>query len=83
MARPILSLPPAPLTLRDRRRRAADFLAWTWRGRILLASLLVFFLTKAGLAVPCGLDVFATIALFFYAAWGTFRLGAYLVRRLL
>jgi hypothetical protein len=68
--------PPAPPTLRDRRRRAADFLAWTWRGRILLASLLVFFLTRAGLAMPCGLDVFANIALFFYAAGGTFRLGA-------
>jgi serine phosphatase RsbU (regulator of sigma subunit) len=83
MARPMLSLPPAPPTLRDRRRRAADFLAWTWRGRILLASLLVYSLTRAGLAMPCGLDVFASIALFFYAVWGTFRLGAYLIRRLL
>jgi serine phosphatase RsbU (regulator of sigma subunit) len=83
MARPTVSLPPAPATLHARGQRAADFLAWTWRGRILLASLLVFFMTLAGVPMPCGLDVFANIALFFYAVWGTFRLGAYLIRRLL
>ena len=83
MARLPLSLPPAPLTVRDRGRRAADFLAWTWRGRVLLASVFVVILAHAGVPIPCGLDVFGTIAVCLYAVWGAFRLGRYLVRRLL
>ncbi len=83
MARTTLSLPPAPATMRARGRRAADFLAWTWRGRVLLASVLVVVLTHAGVPMPCGLDVFGSIAVFCYAVWGAFRLGRYLVRRLL
>jgi phosphoserine phosphatase RsbU/P len=83
MARTTHSLPPAPATMRARGRRAADFLAWTWRGRVLLASLFVFLLTQAGVPMPCGLDVFASIALFLYATWGAFRVARYLVRRLL
>jgi sigma-B regulation protein RsbU (phosphoserine phosphatase) len=82
MARP-LSLPPARVTAQMRLRRAADFLAWTWRGRILLASGLAVLLGRAGVAVPCGLDVLGSMALFFYCVWGAFRLGRYLVRRLL
>ena len=69
--------------MRARGRRAADFLAWTWRGRVLLASVLVVVLTHAGVPMPCGLDVFGSIAVFLYAVWGAFRLGRYLVRRLL
>jgi sigma-B regulation protein RsbU (phosphoserine phosphatase) len=83
MARTTLSLPPAPATMRARGRRAADFLAWTWRGRVLLASGLAVVLARAGVPLPCGLDVLASIALFLYALWGAFRLGRYLVRRLL
>ncbi len=69
--------------MRTRGRRAADFLAWTWRGRVLLASVFVVLLAQAGAPIPCGLDVFGSIALFLYAVWGAFRLGRYLVRRLL
>ena len=69
--------------MRARGGRAADFLAWTWRGRVLLASLFVVVLTRSGVPMPCGLDVFASIAVFLYALWGAFRLGRYLVRRLL
>ena len=69
--------------MRARGRRAADYLAWTWRGRVLMASVFVVLLAQAGVPIPCGLDVFGSIAVFFYAAWGTFRLGRYLVRRLL
>ncbi len=83
MPRPTLPVPPATRALHARPLRGVDFLAWTWRGRVLLASLFVFLLTRAGVAMPCGLDVFASVALFFYAVWGTFRLGRYLVRRLL
>jgi len=83
MVRTTLSLPPPPATMRDRGRRAADFLAWTWRGRVLLASVFVVLLARAGVPVPCGLDVFGTIAVCLYAVWGAFRLGRYLVRRLL
>jgi phosphoserine phosphatase RsbU/P len=83
MARTTLSLPPPRATMRARGRRAADFLAWTWRGRVLLASIVAFLLTRAGVPLPCGLDVFGSIALFLYAAWGAFRVCRYLVRRLL
>ena len=83
MARTTLALPPAPDSMRARGRRAADFLAWTWRGRVLLASLFVFLLTEAGVPMPCGLDVFAFIVLCLYGVWGAFRLARYLVRRLL
>jgi len=83
MARTTVSLPPPPATLQSRLRRAADFLAWTWRGRILLASVIAFVLARAGVAMPCGLDVFGAMFLFFYGVWGAFRLGRYLVRRLM
>lgn len=83
MARPPLSLPPAPATLHARGRRAADFLAWTWPGRVLLASVFVVCLAHAGAPIPCGLDVLASITVFLYAVWGAFRLSRYLIRRLL
>ncbi len=83
MARTPLPLPPAPVTRSARLARAGDFLAWTWRGRVLLASTIAVVLGRAGVAVPCGLDVFGTIALFCYAVWASFRLGRYLVRLLL
>ena len=83
MARKTLSLPPPRATMRARGRRAADFLAWSWRGRVLLASIVVVLLTRAGVPLPCGLDVFGSIVVFLYAAWGAFRLSRYLVRRLL
>jgi len=84
MARTPLSLPPAPATTtRARLPRAADFLAWTWRGRVLLASVIVLLLAQAGVPIPCGLDVLAAIAVFLSAVWAAFRLGRYLVRRLL
>ena len=83
MARPPLTLPPAPVPARERARRAVEFLAWTWRGRILLGSAGVATLGQAGVPVPCGLDVLATIALCLYAAWGLFRLGRYILRRVL
>jgi sigma-B regulation protein RsbU (phosphoserine phosphatase) len=83
MARPPLSLPPAPATLHARGRRAADFLAWTWAGRVLLASVFVVCLAHAGAPIPCGLDVLASIAVFLYAVWGALRLSRYLIQRLL
>jgi sigma-B regulation protein RsbU (phosphoserine phosphatase) len=83
MARTPLTLPPPPVAARDRARRAAEFLAWTWRGRVLLASLFTVALVQAGVPVPCGLDVLATIAACLYAAWGLFRLGRYVIRRVL
>ena len=69
MARPSLPLPPAPLTLpATAGGAAADFLAWTWRGPVLLASVSVRRPRPAGVPLPCGLDVLAAIALFGYAA---------------
>ena len=78
-----LSLPKAPTTMRARGRRAADFLAWTWRGRVLMAAVFVRILVRVGVPMPCGLDVLAACVVFLYAVWGAFRLGRYLVRRLL
>jgi serine phosphatase RsbU (regulator of sigma subunit) len=83
MARAPLPLPPAPRTLRDHARAAADFVAWRWRGRALLACLALLVLEAAGVPLPCGIDVLARIALFVYGAWGLFRLGRFIVRRLM
>ena len=83
MARSPVLLPPAPATWRDRGGRAVDWLAWTWSGRLLLGSCLIVLLQWNGVPVPCGLDVLASMAVFFYAAWAAFRLGRYLVRRLM
>jgi len=83
MARTPLLLPPAPVLLPGRGRRAAEFLAWTWRGRTLLACLGLVVLEWAGVPIPCGLDAVAHVLLFLYCAWGLFRLGRFLVRRLL
>lgn len=83
MARTPVPLPLPPVAMRARLRRAADYLAWTWGGRVLLASILAWTLAQAGVPLPCGLDVFATLALFAYGGWGLFRLGRYLVRRLM
>ncbi|HEV7500902.1 MAG TPA: hypothetical protein VGQ33_12905, partial [Vicinamibacteria bacterium] len=59
------------------------FLFQRWSGRVLLSSLALFLAGKAGAAVPCGLDVLSAIVLCAYAAWALFRVGRYLVRRLL
>lgn len=83
MATPLARLPEPAVTLRERARRAADYLAWTWRGRILIAAVLVIVLANAGVPVPCGLDVFAWIAVGLFGVVFLFRLGRYLVRRLL
>jgi sigma-B regulation protein RsbU (phosphoserine phosphatase) len=84
MAHPRL-LPPSSDVAPPRHfaARLRHFLLERWTGRILLASAAIYAADRAGGAVPCGLDVFATIALFFYCAWGLVRLGRYLVRRLL
>lgn len=63
--------------------RVKRFLLERWSGRVLLASLALWLAGKAGAAVPCGLDVLSAIVLCGYAAWGLFRVGRYLVRRLL
>ena len=83
MARTPPLLPPAPGALHGRARRGADFLAWTWRGRILLGCLGLVALEWAGVPVPCGLDVLAKVLLFLYACWGLFRVGRFVLRRLL
>ena len=83
MARVPLPLPAAPLTPRDRARAASDFLTWTWRGRVLLGCLALLALEAAGVPLPCGIDVLARMALFFYACWGLYRLGRFVVRRLM
>ena len=83
MARTPLPLPPAPVAHPGRARRAADFLAWTWRGRTLLARLGLVALEWAGVPIPCRLNALARVLLFLYSAWGLFRLGRFLVRRLL
>ncbi len=70
MARFLLPAPPAtpPPPLGQRLRR---YLLQSWRGRLLLASLLVDALSRAGLAVPGPLDGLARVALFLFAvAWG-------------
>lgn len=82
MARFLLSAPPAtpPPPLGERLRR---YLLQSWRGRILLACLLVDALSRAGLAIPGALDVLARMALFFYAlAWGWTAAGFVLGRLL-
>jgi phosphoserine phosphatase RsbU/P len=78
-----LPLPPGPALRPGRAKRAGDFLAWTWRGRTLLGCLGLVMLEWAGVPIPCGLDVLARVLLFLYCAWALFRLGRYLVRRLL
>ncbi len=82
MARFLLSAPPAtpPPPLGERLRR---YLLQSWRGRILLACLLVDLLARAGLAVPGALDGLARVALFFYAlVWGWTAAGFVLGRLL-
>src|SRR5687768_2908621 len=83
MARTPVLLPPPPVPMRARLRRPPAYPAWTWSGRILLAALVAWFLAEARVPLPCGLDVLATLTLFFYSVWGLFRLGRYLVRRLM
>ena len=83
MARAPFQLPAAPPVPRDRFQSAVDFVAWTWRGRVLLACLGAFFLEVSGVPLPCGIDVLARIVLFFYGAWALFRFGRYAVRRLM
>jgi sigma-B regulation protein RsbU (phosphoserine phosphatase) len=84
MSQPRL-LPPTPALVPPRRAgaRLRHFLVHQWSGRILIASLAIRGADLAGAAVPCGLDVLATIALFVFGVWGLVRLGRFLVRRLL
>ena len=79
------SLPPATERTPPRGLipRARHFLLARWAGRVLLASLLAACASAAGAALPCGLDVLSRIVLCLYAAWAVFRIGRYLVRRLL
>jgi phosphoserine phosphatase RsbU/P len=78
-------LPPSSdsAALRHFGARVKRFFLQRWAGRILLAAVAVYAAKRAGLVVPCGLDVLSTIALFVYGVWGLARLGRYLVRRLL
>lgn len=82
MARFLLSepptMPPPPLGLRLRR-----YLLQSWRGRILLASLFVFALSRAGLPVPSPLGVLARVALFFYALVFGWRVAGWALGSLL
>jgi sigma-B regulation protein RsbU (phosphoserine phosphatase) len=78
-------LPPSPALDPPRRlgARLEHFFLRRWSGRILLAAAALGAADHAGVPLPCGLDVLATIALCVYGVWGVVRLGRYLVRRLL
>ena len=82
MARFLLSepppTPPPPLGVRLRR-----YLLQSWPGRILLASLLVYALSVAGLPVPSQLAGLARVALFLYAVAYGWRVAAYVLGALL
>jgi sigma-B regulation protein RsbU (phosphoserine phosphatase) len=84
MSQPRLLPPsPAPAPPRQLGARLEQFFLRRWSGRILLAALALRAAGHAGVALPCGIDVLATMALFVYGVWGLVRLGRYLVRRLL
>lgn len=63
--------------------RVREFLLWSWAGRLFAAALAVYLLGQAGAPMPCGIDVLARVVLFLHAGWWAFRLGRWLVRRLL
>ncbi len=77
-----LPSPPVPEPGRPLVRARAFFLA-SWAGRLLLATLALLVLDKAGVPLPCGLAAVARVLLFLYCGWGAFRMAAFLVRRLL
>jgi len=57
--------------------------ARSWSGRILIAAVIVAALGKAGVPWPDVIRVLDVILLVVFGAWGLYRLGRYLVRRLL
>src|SRR5687768_7532430 len=80
---PVALLPPPPSSWRERGRRVADFLLWSWWGRILLASIALQILADQNTALPCGLEVISGLVLFGFCVLGLWRLGRFLVRTLL
>ena len=70
--------PPPPLGVRLRR-----YLLQSWRGRILIAALLVHALSVAGLPVPSPLGGLARVALFVYALAYGWRAASWVLRSLL
>ena len=57
--------------------------ARTRSGKVLIAAVLLYGLVKAGAPVPGVVAVVDRIVLWLFLAWGLFRFGRYLVRRLL
>jgi serine phosphatase RsbU (regulator of sigma subunit) len=80
---PPFALPPSPSATNDPwPRRLADYFLKRWRGRALLAALLVVALSAAGARVPL-LDELSRTLIVVYALVGCVRLVAYVLRRLL
>lgn len=63
--------------------RIRTFLLHTWRGRILLAAVLVFVLEAVGVPVPEVVGGCAGFVLVVACLWGGFKLARFLVHRLL
>ena len=63
--------------------RLKSFLLHTWRGRILLAALVVFVLQVVGLPLPEVVSGCANVVLAIACVWGGFKLARFLVRKLL
>jgi serine phosphatase RsbU (regulator of sigma subunit) len=63
--------------------RLRFFLLQRWAGRVLLAVLGIELLARVGLPLPGVLTGPATLLFWLYFCWGLWRLGRFLVRRLL
>ncbi len=80
---PPFALPPSPPAGNDGwPGRLRDYLLKRWRGRLLLAAVLVVVLAEAGLPLPF-LDGLSRVLIGFYALVGGVRLVAHVLRRLL
>jgi phosphoserine phosphatase RsbU/P len=72
-------MPARPL-----QERLRAFVLQSWPGRLLCGALGFAFLDKVlGVPMPCGIEVAYTLILVLLGCWYTFRLGRYLVKRLL
>ena len=78
-----LPAPPAPPAARALLVRLRGYFLHTWRGRVLLAALLVYLSESAGLAWPGFPSVLSRVLLFGYALVYGFKLSLWTLSRLL
>jgi sigma-B regulation protein RsbU (phosphoserine phosphatase) len=83
MNRRFLLPAPAVAPVGSRGARLQAFLLHTWRGRILLAALVVFAMSTLGLPVPDFVAGFANFVIAIACVWGGFKLARLLSRKLL